>query len=107
MIGRVRGKRHSVSKNYGCLEPEGCGGAEAVEGARRSLPDLIVTDVLMPVPAAFKPCLSLETSPQTSNIPDIVVSGISPRILDLMPAAEYVVKPVAKRTLARAARKYI
>jgi hypothetical protein len=27
-----------------------------------------------------------------------VVSGISPRILNLMPAAEYLVKPVAKHT---------
>ncbi len=46
------------------LEPEGCemvmvsSGTEAVEEARRLLPDLIVTDVLMRGPVVFKHCLS-------------------------------------------------
>jgi CheY-like chemotaxis protein len=86
------------------LEPEGCkvvmvsSGTEAVEEARQSLPDLIVTDVLMPGPGGLQTLFVLKNTPETSHIPAIVVSGISPRILNLMPAAEYLVKPVAKHT---------
>src|SRR5258708_1216953 len=44
------------------------------------------------VPAAPKRCLSLETRLKTAIFLRFVVSGISPRILNLMPAAEYLVK---------------
>jgi CheY-like chemotaxis protein len=95
------------------LEPEGCTivtvstGTEAVEEARRSLPDLVVTDVLMPGSGGLQTLFVLRNTPETSHIPAIVVSGISPRILNLMPAAEYLVKPVAKHTFLRAVHKFI
>ncbi len=95
------------------LEPEGCTivtvstGTEAVEEARRSLPDLVVTDVLMPGSDGLQTLFVLRNTPETSHIPAIVVSGISPRILNLMPAAEYLVKPVAKHTFLRAVHKFI
>ena len=95
------------------LEPEGCTivtvctGTEAVEEARRSLPDLVVTDVLMPGSGGLQTLFVLRNTPETPHIPAIVVSGISPRILNLMPAAEYLVKPVAKHTLLRAVHKFI
>ena len=95
------------------LEPEGCTivtvstGTEAVEEARRSLPDLVVTDVLIPGSGGLQTLFVLRNTPETSHIPAIVVSGISPRILNLMPAAEYLVKPVAKHTFLRAVHKFI
>ena len=95
------------------LEPEGCmvvmvsSGTEAVEEASRSLPDLIVTDVLMPGPGGLQTLFVLSNTPETSHIPAIVVSGISPRILGLMPAAAYLVKPVERRIFVQAVRKYI
>jgi len=97
--------------NY--LGPEGCTivtvstGTEAVEEARRSLPDLVVTDVLMPGSGGLQTLFVLRNTAETSHIPAIVVSGISPRILNLMPAAEYLVKPVAKHTFLRAVHKFI
>jgi CheY-like chemotaxis protein len=95
------------------LEPEGCGvvmvssGTEAVEEARRSLPDLIVTDVMMPGPGGLQTLFVLRNTPETSHIPAIVVSGISPRILGLMPAAAFLVKPVKRHSFVQAVRKHL
>jgi CheY-like chemotaxis protein len=95
--------------NY--LEPEGyaivlaSSGTEAIEEARRSLPDLIVTDVLMPGPGGLQTLFVLKNTPETSEIPAIVVSGINPRILGLMPAAAYLQKPVDRQKFVQTVRK--
>ena len=95
------------------LEQESCAtvmvstGTEAVEEARRLLPDLIVTDVMMPGPGGLQTLFVLRNTPETWHIPAIVVSGISSRILGLMPAAAYLVKPVAKQTFVEAVRKHL
>lgn len=95
------------------LEPEGCevvlvsSGTEAVEEARRSLPDLIVTDVLMPGPGGLQTLFILSNIPETSSIPAIVVSGISTRILDLMPAKAYLVKPVDRHAFVQTVRQFV
>ena len=92
------------------LEPEGyaivmvSSGTAAIEEARRLLPDLIVTDVLMPGPGGLQTLFVLRNTPETSEIPAIVVSGISPRILGLMPAAAYLVKPIERRNLVQTVR---
>src|SRR5882672_4129802 len=92
------------------LEEEGCAtvmvstGTEAIEEARRSLPDLIVTDVMMPGPGGLQTLIVLKNTPETSEIPAIVVSGINPRILGLMPAAAYLQKPVEKRKFVQTVR---
>jgi CheY-like chemotaxis protein len=92
------------------LEPEGyaivmvSSGTAAIEEARRLLPDLIVTDVLMPGPGGLQTLFVLRNTPDTSEIPAIVVSGISPRILGLMPAAAYLVKPVERQNLVQTVR---
>ena len=94
--------------NY--LEPEGyivilaSSGTEAIEEARRSLPDLIVTDVLMPGSGGLQTLFVLKNTPETSEIPAIVVSGINPRILGLMPAAAYLQKPVEKQKFVQTVR---
>lgn len=92
------------------LEPEGyaivmvSSGTAALEEARRLLPDLIVTDVLMPGPGGLQTLFVLRNTPETSEIPAIVVSGISPRILGLMPAAAYLVKPVERQNFVQTVR---
>ncbi len=92
------------------LEPEGyavvmvSSGTEALEEARRLLPDLIVTDVLMPGPGGLQTLFVLRNTTETSEIPAIVVSGISPRILGLMPAAAYLVKPVERENFVQTVR---
>jgi CheY-like chemotaxis protein len=95
------------------LEPECCtivmvsSGTEAIEEARRLLPDLIVTDVLMPGTGGLQTLFILKNTPETAHIPAIVVSGISPRILGLMPAAAYLVKPVERHAFVQAVRRHI
>jgi len=94
--------------NY--LEPEGyavvlvSSGTQAIEEAQKSLPDLIVTDVLMPGPGGLQTLFVLKNTPETSEIPAIVVSGINPRILGLMPAAAYLQKPVEKQKFVQTVR---
>src|SRR6266853_5013894 len=92
------------------LEQENCAtvmvstGTEAVEEARRLLPDLIVTDVMMPGPGGLQTLFVLRNTPETWHIPAIVVAGISSRILGLLPAAAYLVKPVERQNFVRTVR---
>jgi PAS domain S-box-containing protein len=44
-------------------------GAEALELARKNLPDLVVTDIFMPVMDGFKLCLNWKSDKQLRNIP--------------------------------------
>lgn len=68
------------------LEAEGCivmtaiSGAAAIEMALRVLPDLIVTDVLMPGPGGLQTLRELKENSQTAKIPVIVVSGVDPNV---------------------------
>src|SRR5882762_5086423 len=95
------------------LEPEGyevvtaSSGTAAIDDARRFLPDLIVTDVLMPGSGGAQTMFVLRNTPETAEIPTIVVSGISPRILGLMSAAAYLVKPVEKKDFVETVRRCI
>jgi CheY-like chemotaxis protein len=95
--------------NY--LEPEGyavatvSSGTAAIEDARRLLPDLIVTDVMMPGSGGVQTLFVLGNTPETAKIPTIVVSGISPRILSLMSAAAYLVKPVERHAFVQTVQR--
>jgi threonine synthase len=51
------------------------GGREAIDTARRELPDLIVLDLLMPEVNGFDVVRSLQEHPDTARIPILVVTG--------------------------------
>src|SRR5439155_7671432 len=59
----------------------------------------------MPGPGGLQTLFVLKNTPETSEIPAIVVSGINPRILGLMPAAAYLQKPVEKQKFVQTVRK--
>jgi CheY-like chemotaxis protein len=82
-------------------------GSAAIEDARRLSPDLIVTDVLMPGSGGAQTMFVLRNTPETAEIPTIVVSGLSPRILRLMSATAYLVKPVEKLAFVQTVRSCI
>jgi CheY-like chemotaxis protein len=95
------------------LQPEGytvvmvSSGAAAIEAAISVLPDLIVTDVLMPGAGGLQTLFVLKNTPETSKIPAIVVSGINSHVLDLMPAAACFVKPVDRQSFIQTVRHMI
>jgi CheY-like chemotaxis protein len=51
------------------------GGREAIEIARRELPDLIVLDLMMPGVNGFEVVAALNERPETADIPVLVVTA--------------------------------
>jgi CheY-like chemotaxis protein len=64
---RIRGMASEVLRAYG--------GAEAIEIARREIPDLIVLDLMMPDVNGFDVVEALGAEPTTAGIPVIIVTA--------------------------------
>ena len=64
---RIQGLAGTVLRAYG--------GREAIESARRELPDLIVLDLMMPDVNGFDVVEALNANPKTANIPILVVTA--------------------------------
>jgi two-component system, OmpR family, alkaline phosphatase synthesis response regulator PhoP len=83
---------------------EGVGtGEEALSAARRSLPDLIVLDLLLPHVDGLEVCRLLKTDPKTQHIPIIMLTAKSEEAdvvtgLELG-ADDYLTKPFSPRVL--------
>jgi PAS domain S-box-containing protein len=64
---RVLGLASTVLRAYG--------GQEAIDAARRELPDLIVLDLMMPEVSGFDVVAALQEQPATASIPVLVVTA--------------------------------
>ena len=64
---RIHGLASTVLRAYG--------GQEAIDAARRELPDLIVLDLMMPEVSGFDVVTALNESPETARIPVLVVTA--------------------------------
>jgi CheY-like chemotaxis protein len=64
---RILGLASSILRAYG--------GQEAIDVARRELPDLIVLDLMMPQVNGFDVVAALNEQPETANIPILVVTA--------------------------------
>jgi signal transduction histidine kinase/CheY-like chemotaxis protein len=83
-------------------------GAEAVKKAQRLLPDAITLDVLMPGGSGFETLVELRKSPETANIPIIVVSIVDQKQVGFaLGAADYLIKPIRKPVLLETIRKHV
>ena len=86
-------------------------GAQAVDVARRELPDLVLMDVTMPGTSGWNAVRTLKESPETHHIPIIVVTGLaSTWDRDASLAAgcdEYLAKPVPPIRLLAEVRKFV
>jgi PAS domain S-box-containing protein len=67
IAARIQGLASTVLRAYG--------GAEAIEAARREVPDLIVLDLMMPEVNGFDVVEALRDHPETAHIPVVVVTA--------------------------------
>ena len=77
-------------------------GGEAVDMARRELPDLILMDIVMPVMNGFEAMRRLKADPATQAIPIIAITGDQQTDRTWgarLGAAGFLTKPVAKQEL--------
>ncbi len=95
------------------LEPEyrtvlAASGAEAVKRAQELRPDAITLDVLMPGGSGFETLVALRKTPETANIPIIIVSIVDQKQVGFaLGAADYLIKPIRKPALLEAIRKHV
>jgi CheY-like chemotaxis protein len=74
---------------------EAADGRSAIEIATAETPDAILLDVLMPGPDGWATLRSLKESPETRNIPVVILSVVENRAFGLsLGAFDYLVKPV-------------
>jgi PAS domain S-box-containing protein len=83
-------------------------GAEVVQKAQQLRPDAITLDVLMPGGNGFETLVALQKTPETANIPIIIVSIVDQKQVGFaLGAADYLVKPIRKPVLLETIRKHV
>ena len=81
-------------------------GVEALESARKSLPDMIITDTLMPRMDGFQLCRTIKSDEKLKNIPVLFYSATytdkkSQELAFEIGAAAYITKPVESDEFTR------
>lgn|GEM_PF-718338 len=83
-----------------------CNGQEGLEVAREKLPDLVLSDIMMPVMDGFDLCRNLKLNPKTWHIPVILLSAKADRTSIIhsysVGAVRHLTKPMKKEELFRA-----
>ena len=83
-------------------------GEEVVAKAREERPDLILLDIMMPKRNGILVAQDLKTHPETSDIPIIIVTGLSGTPAAQVTRAEvYLQKPVRPNDLLDAVRRLL
>jgi len=83
-------------------------GTEVVQKAQQLRPDAITLDVLMSRGNGFETLVALRKSPETANIPIIIVSIVDQKQVGFaLGAADYLVKPIRKPVLLETIRKHV
>ena len=83
-------------------------GTEVVQKAQQLRPDAITLDVLISGGSGFETLVALRKSPETANIPIIIVSIVDQKQVGFaLGAADYLVKPIRKPVLLETIRKHV
>src|SRR5208283_5650375 len=102
----------SILKAYEFEVTSAQDGAEALELARKSLPDLVITDIFMPVMDGFKLCQNWKSDKQLRNIPLIFYTATYTDPKDeeyalSLGAERYLVKPQQPEALIGVIRQVL
>ena len=94
--------RHTLNKE-GYEVHIAVNGQQAVEKARKILPDLILMDVMMPIMDGMEACRQLKEDSETKNISIIFLTARSEEFAELAGfeagADDYIAKPIRSRVL--------
>ncbi len=86
-------------------------GLEALNKARKHLPDLILLDIMLPDMDGFSICEILRCQPSTSDIPVIVLTAMAGELPRLhafeVGATDYCIKPIRIRALKERVRSVL
>jgi PAS domain S-box-containing protein len=83
-------------------------GVEAVEKAGQLRPDAITLDLSMPGGSGLDALVTLRKTPETANIPIIIVSIVDEEKVGFaLGAADYLIKPIRKTVLLETIRKHV
>jgi signal transduction histidine kinase/CheY-like chemotaxis protein len=86
----------------------GQSGTEAIQKAQQLRPDAITLDVLMPGGNGYETLVALRKTPETANIPIIIVSILDQKQVGFaLGAADYLIKPIRKPVLLETIRKHV
>ncbi|MCB0535689.1 MAG: response regulator, partial [Saprospiraceae bacterium] len=105
-----------VAYTASCLQGQyniqvGKDGQEGIEMAIENIPDLIITDVMMPIKDGFEVCHTLKTDERTSHIPIIMLTAkadMDSKIEGLERGADaYLAKPFNKEELLVRVKKLL
>lgn len=102
----------SILKGYGFSVVSARNGSEALETARNNPPDLIISDILMPVMDGFELCRQWKADPRLNKIPFIFYTATytDPRDEQFamsLGAERFIVKPLKPEILAQIVRELI
>jgi PAS domain S-box-containing protein len=83
-------------------------GVEAVDKAVQLRPDAITLDLAMPGGSGLDALVTLRKTPETANIPIIIVSIVDEEKVGFaLGAADYLIKPIRKTVLLETIRKHV
>jgi CheY-like chemotaxis protein len=83
-------------------------GVEAVDKATQLRPDAITLDLAMPGGSGLDALVKLKKTPETANIPIIIVSIVDEEKVGFaLGAADYLIKPIRKTVLMETIRKHV
>jgi CheY-like chemotaxis protein len=83
-------------------------GADALEKAKQIRPHAIILDVLMAEGNGFETLVALRKTPETADIPVIILSIVDQKKIGFaLGATDYLVKPIPKHILLETLGKYV
>lgn len=68
-------------------------GREALTIVARDRPDLVVSDVMMPLLNGVRLCRQIKADPSTASVPVILMSSVGPHVVDGSGADAFLKKP--------------